>query len=311
MSKINNVRLPNASAAYSPEQFNQLVRSLEQVIFQLNNSYTPTVSQDLAASMGWFGGGGASAGGGFAGGIRGFQPSTGILLPYAMLMSDQDQVTLGITLENILTYNTPIFESGIRVGSHTATFTASITLTTMTVTAVSAGTLLPGMVLTGTGVSADTRIVEQTSGTTGGAGDYTVTISQTVASTTIQGSRASKVVFDYPGQYLITVSCQVTNQGNAVQEFELWAKDTGVNYPLSNTRYDVPVRKSATVWGHVVASIAGVFTVVDPTNTYLEMAWWTGSTEVYVENYGTSTSPTRPAIPSVILTASFISATGA
>jgi len=39
MSKITNVRLPNAARQqYEPSQFDQLVRSLEQVIFQLNNS---------------------------------------------------------------------------------------------------------------------------------------------------------------------------------------------------------------------------------------------------------------------------------
>ena len=42
MSKITNVRLPNAvSQQYDPQQFNQLVRSLEQVILQLNATYTP------------------------------------------------------------------------------------------------------------------------------------------------------------------------------------------------------------------------------------------------------------------------------
>lgn len=310
MSKITNVRLPNASTGqYSPEQFNQLVRSLEQVILQLNSNYTPTVSQDTAAAMSWFSG--VAAGGGFAGGIRGFQPSTGILLPYAMLMDSADQSSLGTTSENILTFDTPIFEYGIRVEAHEAEFTASITTTTMTVTAVASGTLLPGMVLTGSGVSAGTRIVAQTSGTTGSTGDYTVTINQTVASTTVQGSRASKLVFDYPGEYLINVSCQVTNRANAVKEFELWAKNTGVNYPLSNTRFDLPERKSNSIWGHLAAAIVGIFTVEDPTNTYLELAWWSDSTDVFIQYYPAGTAPTRPEIPSIILTASFISATGA
>lgn len=56
MSKISNVRLPNASAQYSSEQFDQLVRSLEQVIFQLNNSYISTVGQDKSTSLDWFNG---------------------------------------------------------------------------------------------------------------------------------------------------------------------------------------------------------------------------------------------------------------
>ena len=55
MSKITNVRLPNANqTTYSAEQFNQLVRSLEQVIFQLNTTYTPVVSEDKDQAQTWF-----------------------------------------------------------------------------------------------------------------------------------------------------------------------------------------------------------------------------------------------------------------
>jgi hypothetical protein len=54
MSKIANVRLPNALAQYSPSQFDQLVRSLEQIILQLNSSYTPTVSENKSEAQAWF-----------------------------------------------------------------------------------------------------------------------------------------------------------------------------------------------------------------------------------------------------------------
>ena len=312
MSKINNVRLPNASAQYSPEQFNQLVRSLEQIIFQLNNSYTPTVSEDTAAVQAWMAmGAGTAASGGFAGGVRGFQPSTGILLPHAMFMDQNDQESLGVTSENILTYDTPILEYGIRVVAHEAGFTASIASTTMTVTAVASGPLLPGMKLTGAGVTAGTRIISQSSGTTGSTGTYVVSPGQTVASTTIQGSRASKLKFDYAGEYLVTVRCQVTNRDNKVNEFELWAKNTGVNYPLSNTRFDLPERKSSSIWGHAVAAVSGIFTVDDPVAQFLEMAWWSESPLVFLQYYDSRTNPTRPAIPSIILTVNQVSATGA
>ena len=66
-----------------------------------------------------------------------------------------------------------------------AVFTASISGTTMTVTAVTSGTIYVGCLITGTGVTALTTITAQTGGTTGGAGTYTVSQSQTVASTTI------------------------------------------------------------------------------------------------------------------------------
>jgi hypothetical protein len=54
MSKITNVRLPNASPAYDASQFNQLVRSLEQIILQLNSTYTPGVTEDKDQAQTWF-----------------------------------------------------------------------------------------------------------------------------------------------------------------------------------------------------------------------------------------------------------------
>jgi hypothetical protein len=54
MSKITNVRLPNASTQYSPSQFDQLVRSLEQIILQLNSTYTSTVSENKNEAQAWF-----------------------------------------------------------------------------------------------------------------------------------------------------------------------------------------------------------------------------------------------------------------
>ena len=236
MSKITNVRLPNAAPVeYSAESFNQLVRSLEQVIFQLNNSYTPTVSDDKAGAGSWFAAG-SGAGGGFAGGIRGFQISNGISLPNAVLISDADQSNAGITSENLLTYSTVDSSSGIRVVDN------------------------------------------------------------------------SKIYVPCSGRYLVTFTLQVTNRGNTAAEFEVWAKDTGVNYALSNTRFDVPQRKSSTIWAHVVPAITGIFTVNDPSTNYLQIAWWSDSLDVYLEHYAAGTSPTRPAIPSVIMTVNFVSA---
>lgn len=67
-----------------------------------------------------------------------------------------------------------------------ASTTASIAGTTMTVTVLGAGTIYPGMNIKGTGVAANTLILSQLSGTTGGVGTYKISGgSQTVASTTI------------------------------------------------------------------------------------------------------------------------------
>jgi hypothetical protein len=67
-----------------------------------------------------------------------------------------------------------------------AVFTGSISGTTLTVTAVTSGTLRVGMLLTGV-VSAGTTITALGTGT-GGTGTYTVSISQTRASATLTGT---------------------------------------------------------------------------------------------------------------------------
>lgn len=118
----------------------------------------------------------------------------------------------------------------------------------------------------------------------------------------------SKIRFPNAGYYLITFTLQVTNQTNAIKEFEVWLKDTGTNIDSSNTRFDIPARKSVSIWGHAVPAITSIFAIHDPETEYLEIAWWSESTDVYLEHYAAGTSPTRPAIPSVILTANFISA---
>ena len=68
--------------------------------------------------------------------------------------------------------------------SNTATFTASISGTTMTVTAVTSGTIAVGDIVYGTGVSPVTKITALGTGT-GGTGTYTVSVSQTAASATM------------------------------------------------------------------------------------------------------------------------------
>lgn len=64
--------------------------------------------------------------------------------------------------------------------------TGAIAATTLTVTVVGTGTIRVGMLISGTGVTAATTITAFGTGT-GGTGTYTVSISQTVSSTTITG----------------------------------------------------------------------------------------------------------------------------
>ena len=78
--------------------------------------------------------------------------------------------------------------------SSSAYLTGSISGTTLTVSQVKTGLITTGQSLFGLGVSAETVITGQLSGSTGGAGTYSVNNSQTVASTSMN-SAASAAIF--------------------------------------------------------------------------------------------------------------------
>jgi len=74
-------------------------------------------------------------------------------------------------------------------GASASSTTSTIAGTTMT-TGTTTGTWYPGMHVMGTGVLKGTIVVQQLTGVTGGAGTYQVSVSQTVASTTITGGQS-------------------------------------------------------------------------------------------------------------------------
>lgn len=76
-----------------------------------------------------------------------------------------------------------------------ATFTASISGTTMTVTAVASGTLAVGQTINGAGVTVNTTITALGTGS-GGIGTYTVNNSQAVSSSTLTAARVGYVRYN-------------------------------------------------------------------------------------------------------------------
>lgn len=134
-----------------------------------------------------------------------------------------------------------------------------------------------------------------------------LSFNQPVITKGIRVENTDEIWFDQAGQYLVTFTLQVSNRSNAVQEFEVWAGYNGSNYPLSNTRFDIPARKDSSTWAHIVPAITGIFTVNNPQTEYLTIKWWASSTDVFLEHYPAGTSPTRPEIPSVIMTVNFVS----
>ena len=301
MSKILNVRLPDAGAQYNQQQFNQLVRSLEQIVLQLNTSYGSVVDENTAAASLFFSG---------APGGPGQQGVQGILLPYGAFQDSTDQLDGSTTSAYAMRYDTTDYSNGVYVSSYNAVFTATINDgtppgagTVMTVSAVTSGTIYLGMEITGTGVTAGTRITAFGTGT-GGAGTYTVSASQEVTSTTITGNLPSKITVDYAGVYNLQFSAQVTNTDVQIHDIDIWFRKNGTDIPNSNSRFSVP-NSHGGVDGHLIAALN--FYLDFNAGDYIEIMWHVNDSTVKLEYLPAGMSPTRPATPSVIATLTYVS----
>ena len=53
MAKLDQPRLANATIEYNQQQLDQIIRTLEQMILQLNNTFTQDV-QDVNEAQAWY-----------------------------------------------------------------------------------------------------------------------------------------------------------------------------------------------------------------------------------------------------------------
>jgi CHASE3 domain sensor protein len=53
MSKLDQPRLANATPEYNQQQMDQIIRTLEQMVLQLNNTFTQDV-QDANEAQAWY-----------------------------------------------------------------------------------------------------------------------------------------------------------------------------------------------------------------------------------------------------------------
>ena len=53
MAKLDQPRLANATIEYSQQQLDQIIRTLEQMVLQLNNTFTQDV-QDANEAESWY-----------------------------------------------------------------------------------------------------------------------------------------------------------------------------------------------------------------------------------------------------------------
>lgn len=274
--------LPYAVPAYTPTYIDQLLKVLRLYF----NRISDTVNAIIGVNGGRF-----------------------LEFPYGAFQDSTDQADGALDVAYYIRLDTTDYSNGVSVQAHAASFTASIATTTMTVSAVTSGPLLPSMFVSGTGVTAGTYIVEQLTGTTGGTGTYRVSVSQTVASTSVTGSLPSKITVDQSGLYNIQFSIQIVNTTNDVQNMHVWFRLNGVDIPGSASDFGISARKST---GTASRSIMALNYFVEMQESdYVEVMWHPSDPGVSIEHFAATSAgastPAIPAVPSVILTVTFVS----
>ena len=134
---------------------------------------------------------------------------------------------------------------------------------------------------------------------------YAVTFNTTDFSNGVTIASNSRITVADAGIWNLQFSIQLKNTTNDGQDVDIWFRKNGTNIANSNSRFHIPQRKSSSDPSHIIAALN--FFVEMAANDYVEIMWRTENTGVSIEHFGTSTSPTRPAVPSAIATMSFVS----
>jgi hypothetical protein len=133
---------------------------------------------------------------------------------------------------------------------------------------------------------------------------YPMTFNTTDFSNGVYLSNSSRMNVRNAGIYNVQFSVQLENQDSAQHDVDIWFRKNGTNITASNSKFTVPARKSASIFGHVIGAIN--YFVELAANDYIEIVWRTESTDVSLEQTPAESSPTRPATPSVIATVQYV-----
>lgn len=133
---------------------------------------------------------------------------------------------------------------------------------------------------------------------------YAITFNTTDYSSGVYLSNSSRLNVRNYGIYNIQFSIQFKNTTNDSQDVDIWFRKNGSDVAGSNSRFSLPARKSSGDPSHLIAAM-NYFLEMNA-GDYIQIMWRITDIGVSLEHYGTSTSPTRPSIPSAIATMQYI-----
>ena len=134
---------------------------------------------------------------------------------------------------------------------------------------------------------------------------YPITFDTTDFSNGVTLSNSSRLNVAQPGVYNLQFSIQVKNTTNSSEDVDFWFRKNGTDIAKSNSRFGISARKSSGNPSHVIVALN--YFVSLAANDYVQIVWRTSDVAVTIETFAAGTSPTRPSIPSVIATMSFVS----
>ena len=136
---------------------------------------------------------------------------------------------------------------------------------------------------------------------------YAITFNTTDYSLGASLSNSSRLNVSYSGLYNLQFSIQFDNADTQIQDTSVWFRKNGTDIAASCSDFSVP-NSHGGVNGRLIAGLN--FFVALQKNDYVEIIWSTTSTQVSIQHIGTRSTPTRPAVPSVIATLQYLSANG-
>jgi hypothetical protein len=134
---------------------------------------------------------------------------------------------------------------------------------------------------------------------------YAITFDTTDFANGVTLSNSSRLNVSQAGVYNVQFSIQFKNTTNDSQDADVWFRKNGTDIDKSNSRFGLAPRKGAGNPYHTIGSLN--YFVELAANDYLQIMWSVSDTGVSIEHYAAGTSPTRPIVPSVIATLSYVS----
>jgi len=134
-----------------------------------------------------------------------------------------------------------------------------------------------------------------------------LTFSTTALTTGVTVVSSRRLPLEYAGLYNLQFSAQLENTTNASVDIDIWFRKNGDTSTIanSNSRFGLAPRKGVGDPFHIIGTV-NLFIDLQAAD-YVELVWCTTDVGADIKTYAAGTSPTRPAIPSMIATMNYVS----